>query len=65
MFPHGSINKQIELMDVDVIPHLNNDCEHRKFHLEAIKKNGAKIMISTKSLFAKFNNPPPNLRGPA
>jgi len=65
MFPHDSINKQIELMDVDVIPNLNNDCEHRKFHLEAIKKNGAKIMISTKSLFAKFDNPPPNLRGPA
>jgi len=65
MFPHDSINKQIELMNVDVIPILNNDCEHRKFHLEAIKKNGAKIMISTKSLFAKFDNPPPNLRGPA
>jgi hypothetical protein len=65
MFPDDSINKQIELMDVDVIPNLNNDCEHRKFHLEAIKKNGAKIMISTKSLFAKFDNPPPNLRGPA
>lgn len=65
MFPDDSINKQIELLGVDVIPHLNNDCEHRKFHLEAIKKNGAKIMISTKSLFAKFNNPPPNLRGPA
>ncbi len=65
MFPDDSINKQIELLGVDVIPDLNNDCEHRKFHLEAIKKNGAKIMISTKSLFAKFDNPPPNLRGPA
>jgi len=65
MFPPNSINTQIALMNIPVIPMLNNDCEHRKFHLEAIKKNGAKIMISTKSLFAKFINPPPNLRGPA
>ena len=65
LFPTDSINKQVELMNVNVIPNLNNDCEHRKFHLEAIKKNDAKIMISTKSLFAKFDNPPPNLRGPA
>jgi len=65
LFPTNSINKQVEHMNVDVIPVLTNDCEHRKFHLEAIKKNGAKIMISTKSLFAKFDNPPPNLRGPA
>ena len=65
MFPTDSINKQIALMNIPVVTHLNNDCEHRKFHLEAIKKNGAKIMISTKSLFAKFINPPPNLRGPA
>jgi len=65
MFPPNSINNQIALMNIPVIPNLSNDCEHRKFHLEAIKKNGAKIMISTKSLFAKFNNPPPNLRGPA
>jgi hypothetical protein len=65
MFPPNSINKQIALMNIPVIPNLNNDCEHRKFHLEAIKKNDAKIMISTKSLFAKFDNPPPNLRGPA
>lgn len=65
VFPPDSINKQIEFMNVNVIPNLNSDCEHRKFHLEAIKKNDAKIMISTKSLFAKFINPPPNLRGPA
>jgi hypothetical protein len=65
LFPPDSINKQVEQTNVDVIPNLNNDCEHRKFHLEAIKKNGAKIMISTKSLFAKFINPPSNLRGPA
>ncbi len=65
LFPPDSINKQVEHTNVDVIPGLTNDCEHRKFHLEAIKKNDAKIMISTKSLFAKFVNPPPNLRGPA
>jgi hypothetical protein len=65
VFPPNSINKQIALMNIPVVNNLSNDCEHRKFHLEAIKKNGANIVISTKSLFSKFNNPPPNLRGPA
>jgi hypothetical protein len=42
-----------------------NDCEHRHFHFEAIKKHDARIMIAPRSLFKKMENPPPNLRGPA
>ena len=42
MFPPNSINKQVALMNIQVIPNLSNDCEHRKFHLEAIKKKWRK-----------------------
>lgn len=43
---------------------MDDDCEHRHFHLEAIVKNNAKIRISTQSLFKKVENPPKGLRGP-
>lgn len=65
LFPKGSINNQINLINVKKKEDLSNDCEHRKFHLEAIFKNNAKIGIYPKSLFSKFINPPKNLRGPA
>jgi len=65
LFPPGSIQKQIMITNTPIIKNFNNDCEHRKFHLEAIKKNNARIMISTKFLFSKFIDPPNNLRGPA
>jgi hypothetical protein len=45
--------------------YFKNDCEHRKFHLEAINKNGAKIMVSPLSIFYKLPVPNPSLRGPA
>ena len=32
--------------------------------LEAIRKNNAKIGVSTKYMFFKHENPPPNVRGP-
>lgn len=44
---------------------LTGDCEHRKFHFEAIRKNGARIRISTQSVFRKLVDPPAGLRGPA
>jgi hypothetical protein len=30
------------------------DCEHRYFHLSAIKNNGARLMINNKNLFPKY-----------
>ena len=42
---------------------LTGDCEHRKFHFEAIRKNGARIRISTQPVFRKLENPPPELQG--
>jgi hypothetical protein len=54
-----------QLIPSKIITSFKNDCEHRKFHLEAIKKNGAKIKVSPLSIFYKLPIPNPNLRGPA
>ena len=53
------------LIRCKIINNFKNDCEHRKFHLEAIKKNGARIMVSPLSIFYKLPVPNPKLRGPA
>ena len=53
------------LLPPKILNHFNNDCEHRKFHLEAIKKNSARIMVSPLSIFYKLPVPNPSLRGPA
>ena len=53
------------LLPCKILNHYKNDCEHRQFHLEAIKKNGAKIMVSPLSIFYKLPLPNPSLRGPA
>ena len=54
-----------QLLPSKIVNYFNNDCEHRKFHLEAIKKNGARIMVSPLSIFYKLAIPNPSLRGPA
>ena len=53
------------LIRCKILNDFKNDCEHRKFHLEAIKKNGARIMVSPLSIFYKLPIPNPSLRGPA
>jgi hypothetical protein len=53
------------LLPRKLLNHFKNDCEHRKFHLEAIKKNRARIMVSPLSIFYKLLVPNPSLRGPA
>ena len=65
LFPANMVLQQINLTGDNIVPYLYDDCEHRKFHLEAIRRNDARVMICTQSLFSKFKNPPPNLRGPA
>ena len=54
-----------QLLTAKIVNYFKNDCEHRKFHLEAIKKNGARIMVSPLSIFCKLPIPNPSLRGPA
>lgn len=65
LFPKDIIHKMISVTKSNIINNFNNDCEHRKFHLEAIKKNNAKIGVSTEYMFFRVNNPRSNLRGPA
>lgn len=54
-----------QLIPAKILNNFKNDCEHRKFHLEAIKKNGARIVVSPLSIFYKLPVRNPNLRGPA
>jgi len=65
LFPAELLQKQMELINSPRSNRTNDDCEHRAFHLEAIRKNGAKIMVSTQFLFAKCIDPPKNMRGAA
>lgn len=65
LFPKHIIHKLIYITKSNIHNHYKDDCEHRKFHLEAIQKNNAKIGVSTKYMFYKHKNPSPNLRGPA
>ena len=48
--PKNILNKNIELFNINP-DYKADDCEHRKFHLEAIYKNNAKIKISKLFLF--------------
>lgn len=45
-----NIQEQVEVCGPP-IKILTGDCEHRKFHLEAIRKNGARIRICTQPVF--------------
>ena len=64
IFPTDSISNQIKYCNSNILPYLENDCEHRHFHLQAIQKNNAIINIFPQSIFKKVPHPPPNLRGP-
>lgn len=65
LFPKRILSKQIKTTKCKFYKILNDDCEHRAFHLEAIKKHKAKIRICTKSLFSKMPESNLELRGPA
>jgi len=54
-----------QLLPSKILKNFKNDCEHRKFHLEAIKKNNARIVVSPFSIFYKLPIKNPALRGPA
>jgi hypothetical protein len=65
LFPKDILKKQIKITKSKFYKVLDNDCEHRAFHLEAIKKNNARIRICTRSLFSKLPVSNLSLRGPA
>ena len=54
-----------KLLPPKIMNKFTNDCEHRKFHLEAIKKNKARIVVSPLSIYYKLPIRNPRLRGPA
>lgn len=55
LFPEYSIQNNEMLIGYKILDRYNDDCEHRHFHLEAIKKNNARIRISTKYVFKSSN----------
>jgi hypothetical protein len=65
LFPVAELVKQMRFNKCQLAQNLQNDCEHRRFHLEAIQKHQSKIRIYPKSLFKKIEPRIPNLRGPA
>ena len=55
LFPPNSIERHSALLKMPIMPQLYSDCEHRKFHLEAVKKHGARVRILCEVLFQPSN----------
>lgn len=65
-FSQRFIQDQQRITGQKIIAFKGSDCEHRKFHLEAIRKNNARIRVSVKSLFkAVGSDVSLNFAGPA
>lgn len=66
-FPMDIVFKQTFLLDANIRDLLLDDCEHRKFHMEAIHEKGARVRVSVQSLFGLAGPPAAGLkrRGPA
>jgi len=56
LFPSELLEKQVEITKTPLLLLFENayDCEHRHFHLKAIREKNARIVIYPKSIFAKF-----------
>lgn len=67
LFKESDIIKQVEIVECQIRAIFDCDCEHRHFHLQAIKNKDARIFICKKSLFKKIPKKPEGveLRGPA
>lgn len=65
IYPPGTLEKLVKDTGFKPLDNLDGDCEHRNFHLEAIKYNNARIMICFDSLIKKVPNPPKFCRGEA
>jgi glycosyltransferase involved in cell wall biosynthesis len=51
LFPPRAISNQVAKVKSEILPTLEGDCEHRAFHLMAVKEKKAKIAISLEWLF--------------
>lgn len=65
LYENMDIQKQINIVNRKVLSNLDFDCEHRNFHLEALKHKNAKIFICKKSLFKKIDDDIEGIDGPA
>ena len=54
--PYEIFEKELILTNSKIKKKYKSDCEHRRFHLEAILKNNARIMISPTYIFDKIND---------
>ena len=64
-FPIELVEKQVEITKIPLLDNFQGDCEHRHFHLQAIKTKNARINIYPKYLFATFQGEKmKNCRGP-
>ena len=63
LFPATELENCFAYNSCQMIDNFNDDCEHRKFHLESIKKYRSKIRIYPKWLFKKVDSRNPNARG--
>ena len=66
-FPMDIVFKQTFLLDANIRDLLLDDCEHRKFHLQAVHEKGARVRVSVQSLFGLAGPPAAGVerRGPA
>jgi len=56
LYENIDIQKQINIVNRKLLSILEFDCEHRKFHLEALKtQKMQKYLYAKKSLFKKIN----------
>jgi hypothetical protein len=54
-FPRPILERNFALTGTTpIVRNINEDCEHRSFHFQAIQKHNAKIMISPHNLFLHF-----------
>jgi hypothetical protein len=68
LFPQRALQQSLDTIGAMPLPNKGkkDDCEHRQFHLQAIKKHGARIRIYPHSLFRKLPvSDSAGLRGPA
>jgi len=54
-FPSGMVSKHAEVIGQNIKIMIDNDCEHRFFHLDGIRRKNARICISLLSLFERTN----------
>ena len=54
-FPRSILERNFALTGTTpIVRNINQDCEHRSFHFQAIKNHNAQIMISPHNLFLNF-----------